>query len=179
MAISALSGCSGRCYRHRGCGADRLAAVARGAGRAAGLFGIDGELVAMGLQPDGRPWTLAVERPEDGVRALHSVLELHDAAVATSGDYRHFVTLGGRRLAHTMDPARGGPLLAAPASVTVVAPSCMLADGWATALTVLGPEAGADLARRRGLQALFLMRTDEGLRSHGVGPLFEAAPETV
>jgi thiamine biosynthesis lipoprotein len=92
---------------------------------------------AAGLRPDGEAWTIAVEEPDHQRRAAHSVLALEDAAVATSGDYRHWVDVNGRRLSHTMDPARGAPLAASPASVTVIAKSCAEADAWATALMVL------------------------------------------
>jgi len=126
------------------------------------LVSIDGELRALGLRPDGRPWTVAIERPDDTRRAPVSMLELSDCAVATSGDYRHWVRIGGRRLAHTMDPARGAPLAAPPASVTVLAQTCMAADAWATALTVLGREAGGAAAGAQGLRAIFIERAGGG-----------------
>ena len=130
----------------------------------------------MGLQPDGKAWTIAVEAPDPDRRAPHSILALEDAAVATSGDYRHWVEVHGCRLSHTMDPARGAPLPAPPASVTVVAQSCAEADAWATALMVLGVEAGAALAGRRGLDALFLLREETGdARAVGTGRLFGEA----
>jgi len=100
---------------------DRLAEVAQAFYISGALLGIDGELRANGLQPDGRPWTVAIERPDHGERAPHTVLDLHDAAVATSDDCRHWVEVGAHKLSHTMDPVRGGPLAAPPASVTVVA----------------------------------------------------------
>ena len=96
-------------------------------------------------------------------------------AVATSGDYRHFVTVRGRRLSHTMDPKRGAPLLASPASVTVIAPTCAAADAWATALMVAGSDAGARMAEQAGLDALFLIRDDAGIvQSRTVGRLFSS-----
>ena len=123
---------------------------------------------------------IAIEAPDPQRRARHSTLALHDAAVATSGDYRHWVEVQGRRLSHTMDPARRAPLLAPPASVTVVAQNCAEADAWATALMVLGPDAGAVLARTRGLDALFLLRADDGsVRSVRVGRLFAGEPTPV
>ena len=146
----------------KGCGVDRLSEVLRDHGIRDALVGIDGEMRALGLRPDGSPWTIAVESPERGRRIPHSILTLQDAAVATSGDYRHWVTVNGRHLSHTMDPARGAPLLSSPASVTVIAPTCAEADAWATALMVKGLEAGASLAARSGLDALFLMRDDDG-----------------
>ena len=160
----------------KGHGTDRLAEVLLSHGIRAALVGIDGEMRALGLRPDGAPWAIAVEAPDPTRRAPQSILMLQDAAVATSGDYRHWVTLGDRRLSHTMDPARGAPLPAPPASVTVIAPTCAEADAWATALMVAGPEAGADLAARAGLDALYLMRDpDGGIRSLPLGRLFAAA----
>ncbi|WP_413875784.1 FAD:protein FMN transferase [Albidovulum sp.] len=160
----------------KGYGVDRLAEVLAGFGIGSALVGIDGEMRALGARPDGAPWAIAVEAPDPDRRAPHSVLSLEDAAVATSGDYRHWVTVGGRRLSHTMNPATGAPLGTPPASVTVVAPTCAEADAWATALMVLGPEYGADCARRTGLDALILVRGDgAGLRPCKVGRLFSAA----
>ena len=157
----------------KGYGVDRLTQVLSAHSIRDALVGIDGEMRALGLRPDGRAWTIAVEAPERARRAPHSILTLQDAAVATSGDYRHWVTVQGRDLSHTMDPRRGAPLLAPPASVTVIAPTCAEADAWATALMVTGVEAGANLARQAGLDALFLKRDDAGgVQGIGVGKLF-------
>lgn len=157
----------------KGHGTDRLAEVMQDHGITQALVGIDGEMRALGLRPDGQPWTIAVEAPDPDRRAPQAILALQDAAVATSGDYRHWVTVQGRRLSHTMDPGRGAPLLASPASVTVIAPSCAEADAWATALMVAGGEAGSQMARQAGLDALFLVRDAAGgVQSHAVGRLF-------
>ncbi len=144
----------------KGFGVDRLAETLSGLGVHDALVGIDGEMRAMGTRADGQPWTVAVEAPDTIRRAPHSILSLSDCAVATSGDYRHFVEVGPRRLSHTMDPARGAPLMSSPASVTVIAPTCAVADAWATALMVLGPEAGDAMARKVGIDALFLLRDE-------------------
>ncbi|MBM1218575.1 FAD:protein FMN transferase [Ponticoccus sp. SC2-23] len=161
----------------KGYGVDRLAEILRDHGLAEALVGIDGELRAMGLRPDGEAWTIAVEAPDPERRTPHSILSLQDAAVATSGDYRHWVEVQGRRLSHTMDPRWGAPLIASPASVTVIARSCAEADAWATAFMVLGPDRGAALARETGLDALFLLREDDvGVRAVKVGRLFSKEP---
>jgi thiamine biosynthesis lipoprotein len=160
----------------KGFGVDRLAESLSAFGVRDALVGIDGEMRAMGHRPDGQPWTVAVEKPDPDRRAPHSVLALTNCAVATSGDYRHFVTVDGRRLSHTIDPKRGAPLLQPPASVTVIAPSCAVADAWATALMVLGPAEGSALARKIGLEALFLLRDErDTVRARGVGNSFEHA----
>lgn len=153
----------------KGYGVDRLAEVTLAHGVTHALCAIDGEVRALGGRADGRPWAIRVEQPDVSGRQAHSMLMLADGAVATSGDYRHFVTVAGKRLAHTMDPRRGAPLVDAPASVTVVAQSCMMADAMATALMVMGPEAGARLAKDEGISALFLLRDAPGFRSEGVG----------
>lgn len=142
----------------KGYGVDRLTQVAQQSGLNHGLFAIDGELVALGCQPDGRDWVVAVEKPDYGVRSAHSMLELQNTAVATSGDYRHWIDVNGTRLSHTIDPRRGAPLLKSPASVTVLAPSCMAADAWATAFMVLGEEQSRPLAKALGFEVLFLER---------------------
>lgn len=157
----------------KGYGVDRLAATLAALGVRDALVGIDGEMRATGAGPDGQGWTVAVELPDPDRRAAHSLLRLQDCAVATSGDYRHWVEVQGRRLPHTIDPRRGTPLLNAPASVTVLAPSCAAADAWATALTVLGPAEGGKLARRIGIDALYLLRGEGGhVGARRVGRVF-------
>jgi len=148
----------------KGFGVDELAREAQQSGLDSCLVGIDGEMRAMGLKPDGRPWAVAHEKPDRGERAILGVLELSGAAVATSGAYRHMVEVDGRRLSHTMDPRRGAPLENDLAAVTVLAETCMAADAWATALMVAGADHGLELAKRLGLAAL-LVRADGRLAS--------------
>ncbi len=161
----------------KGYGVDRLAETLAAHGIDDALVGIDGEMRALGLRPDGQAWTIAVEAPDADRRAPHSILALQDAAVATSGDYRHWVEVQGRRLSHTMDPDRGAPVLASPASVTVVARTCAEADAWATACMVKGSLEGVQLARRSNLSALFIDREGDHLRETRVGRLFETRPD--
>jgi len=161
----------------KGYGVDRLAETLAAHGIGDALVGIDGEMRALGLRPDGEAWTIAVEAPDPDRRTPHSILALQDAAVATSGDYRHWVEVQGRRLSHTMDPGRGAPLIASPVSVTVVARTCAEADAWATALMVKGSLEGAMLARKSNLSALFIDREGDHLRETRVGRLFETRPD--
>ncbi len=157
----------------KGFGVDQLARCLDDYGLTGYLVGIDGEMRARGLKADGQPWAVAIERPLRGVREVMGVLALSDTAVATSGDYRHWVEVGTEKLSHTMHPARRGPLTNRLAAVTVVAPTCMLADAWATVLMVQGEEAGPEWARARGLNALFVLREGHAHREVLVGPLFE------
>jgi thiamine biosynthesis lipoprotein len=153
----------------KGYGVDCLAEAAKALGLRHALCSIDGEVRALGPRRDGQAWAVGIDAPDDALRGRHSVVALADMAIATSGDYRHFVTVGAARLSHTMDPQRGAPLVGGPASVTVLSASCMMADAMATALMVMGDRTGAEFARGQGISALFLLRGAEGGRSLGTG----------
>lgn len=157
------------CGIAKGYAVDRMANVLQQHGARHALAALDGELRAVGSQASGSPWSVALERPEAGRRAVHGVIELEDLAVATSGDYRRYLEVGGARLAHTMDPRRCAPVNNAVASVTVLARTCMHADAWATALLVAGPDEGLAMAQRMGMDVLFLLRRAEGLVNVGLG----------
>ena len=153
----------------KGYGVDCLVETAQALGLRHALCSIDGEVRALGPRRDGQAWAVGIDAPGEVARGRHSVVALDDMAIATSGDYRHFVTVGGARLSHTMDPQRGAPLVDAPASVTVLSASCMMADAMATALMVMGAKTGAEFARGQGISALFLLRGADGYRSVGTG----------
>lgn len=159
----------------KGFGVDELARCLDGFGLTDYLVGIDGEMRARGSKPDAQPWVVAIEKPCRGVREVMGVMELCDAAIATSGDYRHWIDVKGRHYAHTMNPATGAPLCNSVAAVTVVATSCMLADAWATALMVLGESEGPRVAQARGMDALFVLREGDRLREISiVGGILQA-----
>ena len=157
------------CGIAKGYAVDRMAHVLQQHGVRHALAALDGELRAVGGQANGTPWNVGLERPEVGRRAVHGVIELEDLAVATSGDYRHYLHVGDKRLAHTMDPERCVPVNNTVASVTVLARNCMQADAWATALLVTGPDKGPALAQRMRMDVLFLVRRAEGLTEVGLG----------
>ena len=147
----------------KGYAVDAVAARLRELGVADFLAEIGGEFVGEGIRPDGQPWWVDIETvpgaPLEGLRVA-----LHELAVATSGDYRRFIDSDGSRLAHTLDPRTGRPLVNGVASVTVLHRECMLADAWATALTVLGPGQGLAVAEREGLAMRMVVRGTPGVR---------------
>lgn len=136
----------------KGYGVDRLVETARAHGVTGALAAIDGELRAIGP----KPWPVAVEAPIIGHRAAHSMLGLCDAAVATSGTYRHFVTVAGRRLSHLIDRRTGMPLLTPPDQVTVLAGDCMSADAWCKAFMALPKAEAVTLAALNQVSVLVL-----------------------
>ena len=119
---------------------------------------IGGEIRVRGFKAGGIRWTVGIEKPLANQRVVQRVVHLRDAALATSGDYRNFIEIDGHTYSHMIDPRTGYPVDHTMASVSVVADDCLSADAWATALMVLGPREGYDLAQREGLAALFIER---------------------
>jgi thiamine biosynthesis lipoprotein len=118
---------------------------------------IGGEVRVRGLNARDVPWRIAIEKPLSGERSMQGVLALSDIALATSGDYRNFFEIAGRRYSHTINPTTGWPVNNHLVSVTVLADTSMRADAWATAFQVLGPERGMAIAEQLGLPVLFII----------------------
>jgi FAD:protein FMN transferase len=129
------------------------------------IIDIGGEIRAHGRNARGEPWHIAVEHPVDTGRTPYASVWLDGAAVSTSGEYRSYYERNGRRYSHTIDPRTGRTLDRTPGSVVVVAPLAAQADGWATALNVLGPRDGLALATRLRLPVLFIERAGNEWRS--------------
>lgn len=136
----------------KGFAADLAARLLRDEGYGGFVVEVAGDIRANGERPDGLPWISALELPLPDRTVPARRLPLHNCGVASSGSYRR--TLGGA--SHLIDPLSGKHLPADQTVVAVVAPTAMEADGWATALAVLGPERGMDRARRHGLAALWI-----------------------
>jgi len=126
----------------KGYAVDRVAALLAARDIANFMVEVGGEMITRGDNVHGRPWRVAVERPRDSERQIYAVLALSGQAIATSGDYRNFFQVAGKRYSHTIDPRTGRPVTHQLASVSVIDASAMRADAMATALLVLGPEAG-------------------------------------
>ena len=146
----------------KGHGVDRIAELLQAQGVVHYLVEIGGELRARGHNPKGKPWRIGIESPNPDGRVVQKPIEVSDSAVATSGDYRNYYERDGVRYAHSIDPRTGRPLQHRLASVTVIADTCAEADGLATALNVMGAEAGLQLAEREGLAVFMLVKTDSG-----------------
>jgi thiamine biosynthesis lipoprotein len=135
------------------------------------LVEIGGELSGSGVKPDGQPWWVALERPPTDTSNSPIVIALHGLAVATSGDYRRYADIDGRRYAHTIDPRTGRPVVNGLASVTVLHRQCMVADALATAFTVMGETEAMRFAQQRHIAALFI-RFKEGAFIESMSPTF-------
>jgi len=143
----------------KGFAVDAVAAKLSGMGQRHFLVEIGGELRGIGVKPDGQPWWVDLEAPPGmSLPAVH--VALCGLSVATSGDYRRYFEQDGRRFAHSIDPRTGAPVDNGVASVSVLHESAMIADAWATAITVLGLEEGLKLAADEGLAVLMVTRED-------------------
>jgi len=157
----------------KGFGVDRVANALLDLGFANFLVEVGGEVKARGKNAAGTPWRLGIEAPDQAPHSVQRTIELRDAAMATSGDYRSFYLQDGARISHIIDPRSGRPIDHDLASVSVIHEDAVYADALATALLVLGPEAGYALAEREGLAAYFIVReADASLRAFG-SPAFE------
>ncbi len=142
----------------KGYAVDALAALLAAEGWRDHLVEIGGEVRAAGRAGGGRRWRVAIERPDPAQAAAH-VLALRDEAVASSGDYRDYFVSAGVRYSHTIDPRSGRPIAHGLAAVSVIQADATRADALATALMVLGPEAGLAAARAARIPALLVART--------------------
>ncbi len=157
----------------KGYAVDALAAELERQGITDFLIEVGGELGARGRNGSGVPWRVAVEIPDPAGRAPYRVLSLRDMGIATSGDYRNYFEVDGRRFSHTINPLTGAPVTHKVASVTVLHQSVAMADGWATAFNVMGLEHGRRLAEALDLKVLFLVRTDDAFEPFAT-PAFDA-----
>ncbi|MET1161436.1 MAG: FAD:protein FMN transferase [Pseudoxanthomonas sp.] len=147
----------------KGFGVDCVAVHLRNHGIEAALIEVGGELYGYGRKADGAPWQVLVDAmPDCDTEEALCVIELDSVAVATSGDRWHAFEQDGIRYSHTLDPRTAKPVESAIAAVTVISASAMDADAWATALTVMGPEAGYRFARQRKLAARFVVHGEQG-----------------
>tara|TARA_R110002049_G_scaffold2750_2_gene21626 strand:+ start:477405 stop:478769 length:1365 start_codon:yes stop_codon:yes gene_type:complete len=164
----------------KGHGVDRVVELLDRAGAKNVFVEIGGEVRTSGDKA-GQWWKVGIQLPDaarDTVMVAHSLSTDagNDEAMATSGDYRNTFSSGGIRYSHTLDPMTRRPVTHDLASVSVLADSCMAADAWATAINVLGPTKGLEVAEQEGLDALLVRRTADGYQLSGTGTLARYAP---
>ncbi|MCH1414662.1 MAG: FAD:protein FMN transferase [Glaciecola sp.] len=148
----------------KGYGVDRVAHVLEQLGITNYLVEIGGEMRLSGAKPDGTKWRVAIEKPIAGSREVQLILEPQNLAIATSGDYRNYFEVDGKRYSHTIDPRTGYPITHKLVSVTVLHKSSMTADALATMLTVLGPVEAAKYAEENQLPVYLIVKTDSGFQ---------------
>jgi FAD:protein FMN transferase len=127
----------------KGYAAERAKYILEQGGVVSGVVNASGDLAAWGYQPNGKPWTVGIASP-DGSRHPFSRVEISGKAVATSGNYEKFVTIGGKKYSHTIDPRTGFPVHGIK-TVTILCSNAELADALTTPVMVMGTSAGLNL----------------------------------
>lgn len=121
---------------------------------------IGGEVATKGVNPRQQAWRIGIEMPDNVRGNVVRAISVNEAYMATSGDYRNYLEIEGKRYSHTIDPRTGYPIEHSLASVTVIADNVGLADAWATALTVVGKDEALTLAEDNQL-AVYLIWYNE------------------
>lgn len=145
----------------KGYGVDVVAELLIAAGITEYLVEIGGEMRVAGNKVTGVPWRIAIEMPVSTERAVQSVIEIGDNAIATSGDYRNYYEQGGVRYSHLINPVTGKPIQHNLVSVSVIHPSAMTADGLATALIVLGTAEAQALAELNNIAVVLISKVGD------------------
>ena len=148
----------------KGYAVDQVADYLRSQNIKHALVEVGGEVKGIGGKSADKPWLIGIEKPENARGAVQAALSVVNEAVATSGDYRNYFEKDGVRYSHTIDPRNGRPIRHQLVSVTVVDESTAKADALATAINVMGPEAGFEFAHRHNIPALFIIKDAEGFR---------------
>lgn len=147
----------------KGYAIDRAADAMQAAGCVGGLVNVGGDLRCFDNSLEGTASKIELRNPFED--KIWTVLNIRNRAVCTSGSYARFVTIGGRRYSHIVNPVTGMPADQAP-SVTVMAPTAVAADAWATALSVLGASGLNRMPSEDGLDAMVVVGTPHDYQIH-------------
>lgn len=126
------------------------------------LVSVGGAVSSRGVNGQGQPWRVAIQKPTDQENAVQALVDLQGYSISTSGSYRNYFEQGGQRYSHVLDPATGRPINHRLVSATVIATTALEADGWDTGLMVLGTEKALRLAESKGLAVYLITKTDQG-----------------
>lgn len=137
------------------------------------LVSVGGAVLTRGNNAQGNPWQVAIQKPTDQENAVQAIVDLQGHGISTSGSYRNYYELDGKRISHVIDPATGRPIQHKLVSATVIATTALEADGWDTGLMVLGAEKAKALALRDKLAVYLIFKQDDHFTSW-MSPQFAA-----
>jgi thiamine biosynthesis lipoprotein len=157
----------------KGYAVDRVGLALEEAGFFDYMAEVGGEVRTRGLNAEGQPWRIGIVCPDPTQGGLEQIVPLSGWSLATSGDYRNFYERDGVRYSHTIDPRTGRPITHNLASASVIHTECALADGYATALMVMGPEDALRWCEEHDVIAFLIVREAEGHFRSLASPAFE------
>ncbi|BDH45133.1 FAD:protein FMN transferase [Salmonella enterica subsp. enterica serovar Choleraesuis] len=141
---------------------DSLAQLMERQGISRYLVSVGGAVASRGMNPQGRAWRVAIQKPTDTENAVQAIVDINGHGISTSGSYRNYYELDGKRISHVIDPISGRPITHRLVSATVIAPTALEADGWDTGLMVLGPEKARELALKQQLAVFLVIKEGDG-----------------
>ncbi|MBW2568163.1 MAG: FAD:protein FMN transferase [Deltaproteobacteria bacterium] len=150
----------------KGYAVDQIADLIKKEGINNFLVEIGGEVYAVGFRNDGKKWKVGINRPQknSSFDQAYKIVELHDKALATSGDYRNFFEIDGKRYSHILNPKTGYPVSNSVVSVSIIADTCVFADGLATAVVVMDAMKGLKLINSlNGVECVIVVQGKDGL----------------
>lgn len=156
-----------------GYGTDELVRLMRRNGITNYLVSVGGAVSTHGVNSQGKPWRVAIQKPTDYENAVQALVDLQGYSISTAGSYRNYFELDGPRYSHIIEPSTGKPIQHRLVSATVIASTTLEADGWDTGLMVLGTEKALQLAQEKGLAAYLISKTNDGF-STVMTPQFKA-----
>lgn len=152
---------------------DHLARLMEEEGINSYLVSVGGAVLTRGMNAEGKPWKVAIQKPTDKENAVQALVDLQGHGISTSGSYRNYYELDGKRISHVIDPLTGRPIQHKLVSATVIATTALEADGWDTGLMVLGEEKAKALALREKLAVYLIMKQGDGFTTW-MSPQFKA-----
>lgn len=148
----------------KGMGVDVAALILEKHGITDYMVEIGGEVRSKGINHKGNLWRIGIDKPIEGAsvnnRQLQAVVSLKNKSLATSGNYRQFYEKDGIKYSHTINPQTGYPARSAILSASVLSPSCMSADAFATAFMVMGVDKSIELANELDSIDIYLIYMD-------------------
>lgn len=150
----------------QGYSTDLIAEFLRSKGIENYLVDVGGEVLGKGQKLDGSSWIVGIEKPAEDAEAeriVHIKVQLKDKALCTSGNYRKYRMINGKKYSHEIDPKTGNPVTHNLLSVSVMASDCGAADAYATAFMVMGVKKSKTfLAKHPELAVYFIYADDKG-----------------
>lgn len=162
----------------KGYAADEVARILGEEGIEHALLDFGGNILAIGLKPDGSQWKIGIQNPLERRGAFLGVVEDNEMTVVTSGDYERFFEKDDLRYHHIIDSRTGYPARTGLSSVTIVAEDSTEADALSTAVYVMGIERGAELIERLdGVEAAFVTKDRSVYMTSGMPDRFDVTNE--
>lgn len=141
----------------KGFGVDKVAEYLDKTGFYNYLVEIGGEIRVRGKNGKDQLWRLGIQSPGDE-SGISKIISISDSSMATSGDYHNYFEKNGIRYSHTIDPSTGYPIKHKLVSVTVIQNTCMMADAFATAIDVMGPDIGLKFAFKENIPVFLIKK---------------------